>query len=51
MCGILAFFGYDKEKIIDSEFRSKFLELSKLLSHRGPDWNGIYTNNKNIIII
>ena len=46
MCGILAYFGVDKNQIITDSFRSKFLELSKLLRHRGPDWNGIYTNNK-----
>jgi len=50
MCGILAYFGVDKNQIITESFRSKFLELSKLLRHRGPDWNGIYTNNKNVII-
>ena len=50
MCGILAYFGNNENQVITESFRSKFLELSKLLRHRGPDWNGIYTNNTNVII-
>ena len=39
MCGILALFGADEES--SSDLRSDLLSLSKLLRHRGPDWNGI----------
>ena len=36
----------DKEKL-----RSHFLELSKRIRHRGPDWNGIcVANNGNVLI-
>lgn len=36
MCGIFGCFGNLPYT------RSKFLEISKKLRHRGPDWNGIY---------
>ena len=39
MCGILALFGASEEA--NGDLRSEFLSLSKLLRHRGPDWNGI----------
>jgi asparagine synthase (glutamine-hydrolysing) len=29
--------------------RSKTLEMSKRLRHRGPDWSGIYSGDKSII--
>jgi len=38
MCGILALFGADN---CSDDLRSELLSLSKLLRHRGPDWNGI----------
>ncbi|SCN12340.1 asparagine synthetase, putative [Plasmodium malariae] len=38
MCGILAIFHSTIEK---HRLRRKALELSKILRHRGPDWNGI----------
>ena len=50
MCGILALFG-NNSTIIDDTLRKKYLELSKLLRHRGPDWNGIYVNDDNKVII
>jgi len=50
MCGILAVFGNNNSSDFD-EKREHFLKLSKLIRHRGPDWNGIYLNsNKNILI-
>lgn len=46
MCGILAIFGLaDSAK----SWRTKALTLSKLIRHRGPDWNGIYCG-KNCIL-
>lgn len=52
MCGIIAFFG-NKESSRDTkgEFRTKFLELSKRIRHRGPDWNGIYSVEGKPILI
>lgn len=39
MCGILAVFGLSESAIGK---RKEGLRLSKLLRHRGPDWNGIH---------
>jgi asparagine synthase (glutamine-hydrolysing) len=52
MCGIIAFFGQSNDKSGDKEkLRSHFLELSKRIRHRGPDWNGIsVANNGNVLI-
>jgi len=38
MCGILALFGVENA---NGDLRTELLSLSKLLRHRGPDWNGI----------
>jgi len=46
MCSIL---GILDIKTNATELRKKALELSKLLRHRGPDWSGMYTNNRAIL--
>lgn len=46
MCGI---FGILDIKTDVTELRTKALELSKLLRHRGPDWSGIWNNNNAIL--
>ena len=46
MCGILAIFGLSDSA---KSWRTKALTLSKLIRHRGPDWNGIYCG-KNCIL-
>ena len=46
MCGITLFIGSDQTEDI-SKKRKHFLELSKKIRHRGPDWNGIYIDNDN----
>ena len=38
MCGIFAVFGLPENS---SKYRNDILRMSKLLRHRGPDWNGI----------
>jgi len=43
MCGIFAVYGNGKSASFLAQ-REKFLECSKKLRHRGPDWNGIYLN-------
>jgi len=47
MCGIFAVFG-DKDCL---EKRQKYYEASKTLRHRGPDWNGIYIDDKNGAVV
>lgn len=46
MCGI---FGILDIKTDVSELRTRALELTKLLRHRGPDWSGIWNNNNTIL--
>jgi len=41
MCGILALFGACNGNGGSYDLRAEVLSLSKLLRHRGPDWNGI----------
>ena len=45
MCGITALLG-NSNTLNLKEKRKYFLELSKKIRHRGPDWNGIYIDNK-----
>lgn len=46
MCGIVCAFDL-KEKAED--LRPQLLEMSKRVRHRGPDWSGIYSNDKAIL--
>ena len=46
MCGIVAAF---ELKSKSSELRSQILEMSKRVRHRGPDWSGIYCNDRAIL--
>lgn len=46
MCGIVCVFDV-KQKI--EELRPQVLKMSKKLRHRGPDWSGIFQNDKAIL--
>lgn len=46
MCSI---FGVLDIKTDSIELRKKALELSRLMRHRGPDWSGVYANDKAIL--
>lgn len=46
MCGIVCAFEL-KEKADD--LRPKILEMSKRIRHRGPDWSGIYSDQKALL--
>ena len=46
MCGIVCAFDF-KQKA--EELRPQILEMAKKIRHRGPDWSGIYSNDKVII--
>ena len=50
MCGILAFFGNESTQNT-IEQRELFLKLSKLIRHRGPDWNGIFEDHEAKVFI
>ncbi|MFT5848798.1 asparagine synthase B [Psychroserpens sp.] len=46
MCGIVCAFDL-KQKAED--LRSQILEMAKIIRHRGPDWSGIYSDEKAIL--
>jgi len=46
MCGIVCAFDL-KQKAED--LRPQVLEMSKQIRHRGPDWSGIFSNDKAIL--
>lgn len=46
MCGIVCAFDLKQEA---SDLRPQLLEMSKTIRHRGPDWNGVFTNDKAIM--
>ena len=50
MCGIFAVFGNHQSSSF-LEQRDKFLKCSKMIRHRGPDWNGIYINDEKSAVI
>ena len=45
MCGIVCAFDLKQKADI---LRPKVLEMSKIIRHRGPDWSGIFSNEKSI---
>ena len=50
MCGIFAVVGNEHSDNYDTK-REKFLECSKTLRHRGPDWNGIHIDNERKVVV
>ena len=46
MCGIVCAFDI---KQTSDELRPQILEMSKKVRHRGPDWSGIYSDDKAIL--
>ncbi len=46
MCGIVCAFDLKQEA---ATLRPQLLEMSKKIRHRGPDWNGVYDNEKAIL--
>ena len=46
MCGIVCALNIKQKS---NSLRSDVLEMSKKLRHRGPDWNGIYSDDKVIL--
>ncbi|WP_452228741.1 MULTISPECIES: asparagine synthase B [unclassified Lacinutrix] len=46
MCGIVCAFDLKQKS---EDLRPQVLEMSKTIRHRGPDWSGIYSNDKAIL--
>ncbi len=47
MCGIVT--AFDVKNCTES-FRTQMLKMGKLLRHRGPDWSGIYSGDKAVLV-
>jgi asparagine synthase (glutamine-hydrolysing) len=50
MCGILAVFNLDPARPIHSGLRGQALAMVKKIRHRGPDWSGIYSSERAILL-
>jgi asparagine synthase (glutamine-hydrolysing) len=46
MCGIVCAFDLKQNS---ETLRPQVLEMSKIIRHRGPDWSGIFSNDKAIL--
>lgn len=46
MCGIVCAFDLKEKAAV---LRPQVLEMSKKIRHRGPDWSGIYNDEKAIM--
>ena len=46
MCGIVCAFDLKQDS---EQLRSKILEMSKRIRHRGPDWSGVFSNKNSIM--
>ncbi|MEM8763860.1 MAG: asparagine synthase B [Bacteroidota bacterium] len=46
MCGIVCAFDVKQDT---EELRPQLLEMSKKIRHRGPDWSGIFSNDKAVL--
>ena len=46
MCGIVCAFDLKQKAEV---LRPKVLEMSKIIRHRGPDWSGVFSNDKAIM--
>jgi len=49
MCGILAILKTDQSFTNFSDLRGQALQMAKKVRHRGPDWSGIYSDEKAIV--
>ena len=47
MCGIIGVFDLKGD---EQQLRAQALEMSKKIRHRGPDWSGVYCDNKVIFV-
>jgi len=46
MCGIVCAFDLKQKS---ESLRPQVLEMAKIIRHRGPDWSGIYSDDKAIL--
>ncbi len=49
MCGILSILNIDPAQSHGAELRRQALTLARRIRHRGPDWSGIYSDDRAIL--
>ena len=49
MCGILTILDIDPARSAGGELRRQALAMAKKLRHRGPDWSGIYSDDRAVL--
>ena len=49
MCGIVAILDVSLARANNADLRNQALEMVKKIRHRGPDWSGIYSDERAII--
>jgi asparagine synthase (glutamine-hydrolysing) len=50
MCGILSILNLDPPKSNAAELRRQALAMARKIRHRGPDWSGIYSDDRAILV-
>ncbi|MBI1751927.1 MAG: asparagine synthase B [Acidobacteria bacterium] len=50
MCGILSILNLDPKTSNQAELRRQALAMARKIRHRGPDWSGIYSDGRAILV-
>jgi asparagine synthase (glutamine-hydrolysing) len=50
MCGILTILDIDASRSNPAELRRQALEMARKIRHRGPDWSGIHSDERAILV-
>jgi asparagine synthase (glutamine-hydrolysing) len=50
MCGILTILDIDPARANQADLRRQALALGTVLRHRGPDWSGVWANDRAILV-
>ena len=50
MCGILTILDIDPSRSNAAELRRQALAMARMIRHRGPDWSGIYSDDRAILV-
>lgn len=50
MCGILTILDIDPSRSNAAELRRQALAMARKIRHRGPDWSGIYSDDRAILV-